>query len=101
MTYSDLQKALDSLKLYDRITYRQIKERYRELARNHHPDHGATDPAKIAEINSAYELLCAYCESFRFQFTEEEFYRQNPAEHLRKQFGADPVWSAGNTDDSD
>lgn len=101
MTYNDLQQALSILGLYDRITYRQIKERYRELARLHHPDQGGADASHIAAINEAYELLCTYCEAFRFQFTEEEFYRQNPSEQLRKQFGVDPVWSAGASEEPD
>ena len=37
-------------------TAEQIKTRYRDLAREHHPDRGG-DTARMAEINEAYETL--------------------------------------------
>jgi len=35
----------------------EIKERYRELAKRHHPDRGSGDDAELARINAAYEVL--------------------------------------------
>lgn len=35
----------------------EIKERYRELAKRHHPDRGGGDAAELARINAAYEVL--------------------------------------------
>lgn len=46
------------------ITAELVKQRFRELAKKHHPDRFATDPVKhaqatkrMAEINHAYEVL--------------------------------------------
>jgi hypothetical protein len=36
----------------------------------------------------------SYLQTYRFCFSEEEFYRQNPDERLRAQFANDPVWGA-------
>jgi hypothetical protein len=33
-----------------------IRDRYRELASRHHPDHGG-DPARMREVNQAYERI--------------------------------------------
>ncbi|HXY57064.1 MAG TPA: J domain-containing protein [Methylocystis sp.] len=38
----------------------EIKKAYRQLAKKHHPDHNKNDPkaaAKLAEVNSAYEIV--------------------------------------------
>ncbi|MGB4599451.1 MAG: J domain-containing protein [Trichlorobacter sp.] len=95
MTYADLQAALHLFSLHegDLLTIRRIKERHRCLVKQHHPDHGAADPEMIRQINAAHRLLMEYLQTYRFSFTEDEFYRQNPEEHLRRQFSWDPVWS--------
>ena len=33
-----------------------LRDRYRELASRHHPDHGG-DPARMREVNQAYERI--------------------------------------------
>jgi DnaJ-class molecular chaperone len=33
-----------------------VRERYRELARQHHPDHGGS-PAEMRRVNEAYERI--------------------------------------------
>jgi len=100
MTYQELKAALDLYKLGERATHKQIKTRHRELVKSHHPDRGQhpghgcdDDPEVIRKINAAYEILTAYCEGYRYCFTEEEFLEQVPEERLRRQFGWDPVWS--------
>jgi DnaJ-class molecular chaperone len=92
MTYEDLHKAVRLFGLSERATLRQIRQRHRELAKRHHPDHGAADDGKMREINEAARVLGDYCQLYRFCFSEEEFYEQNPGERLRRQFAADPVW---------
>jgi hypothetical protein len=47
----------------------------------------------IRRLNEAHRLLMDYLQSYRFSFSQEEFYRQNPEEHLKRQFSWDPVWS--------
>jgi curved DNA-binding protein CbpA len=92
MDYSELLQAQKLLGLGDRASLKEIKERYRELARKHHPDAGGAESQAMQEINAAYALLIAYVEDYRFSFAEEEFYEQQPEERLRRQFGDDPLW---------
>lgn len=93
MSYRELQEAVALFGLGERATLRQIKDRHRDLAREHHPDRGgAADPATMQRINSAYRILLDYCGSYRFSFSEAEYLEQHPEERLRRQFGWDPVW---------
>jgi len=94
MTYQSLRKALAVFGLGERATLRQIKARHRQLVKTHHPDQGdSQDPTMIAKINTAHEILMDYCENYRFSFSEEEFFEQQPEERIKRQFGWDPVWS--------
>lgn len=93
MTYEELQKSLKILGLYDRVTMKQVKSRHRELVKRYHPDSGeCADGEKIQLINAAYRVLSEYLESYRFSFSEEEFYTQNPEESIRRQFMDDALW---------
>jgi hypothetical protein len=95
MTYQELKAALHLFGLHenDLLTIRRIKERHRALVKEHHPDHGASDPEMIRRLNEAHHLLMDYLQTYRFSFSEEEFFRQKPEEHLKRQFSWDPVWS--------
>jgi DnaJ-class molecular chaperone len=93
MTYADLQKALRVLGLGERATFKEIKTRHRSLVKQHHPDTGSTgDPEIIREVNAANRLLLDYVSAYRFSFTEDEFYEQNPEERVWMQFADDPLW---------
>ena len=98
MTHAELKQALAVFGLSERATYRQIKQRHRELVRAHHPDATqAVDDETIREINRSYALLRTYCEEYRFDFSYEEFLEQNPEERLKSQFDTDPVWGGKST----
>ncbi|MDO3380340.1 J domain-containing protein [Geoalkalibacter halelectricus] len=92
MRYEDLQQALEVFCLPERATLKEIKARHRALVKRCHPDAGAADAERIREINEAYKVLTAYCGSYQFSFSHEEFLRQNPDEWFRHQFGKDPIW---------
>ena len=92
MEYKELRQAQKLLGLGERASLKEIKDRYRKLARQHHPDAGGVESQAIQEINAAYALLIAYVQDYRFCFTEEEFYEQQPEERLRRQFDDDPLW---------
>jgi len=93
MTYGQLQSALQVLGLGERATLREIRTRHRELLRRHHPDVSPdADATAIRDINEAYRVICDYLTQYRFSFSEEEFYEQNPDERLRRQFMEDPLW---------
>jgi len=79
MTYREFRQAIEVFDLGERATLDQIKTRHRELVKAHHPDRGSSsDPEVICRVNCAYEVLTAYCESYRYCFAEEEFLEQVP-----------------------
>jgi len=73
----------------EHLTMAQIKRRHRELSRNFHPDLQG-EAHHMQNLNNAASVLMSYLQSYRFSFSEEEFYRQNPDELLRVQFATDP-----------
>lgn len=91
MTHNELKAALDffGFSERDQLSMSQIKRRHRELSRKHHPDRQG-DVQIMQNLNSAASILMTYLKSYRFSFSEEEFYRQEPDELLRVQFGTDP-----------
>lgn len=93
MTYGELRESLLVLGLGERATLREIKSRHRDLVKSFHPDTGnEVEPGRIRSINAAYRAVREYVESYRFSFSEEEFYEQNPEERIRRQFMSDPLW---------
>lgn len=96
MTYNDLHEALRVFSLRERATLKEIKTRHRELVKCHHPDTGNVhDQETIRKVNAAYRVLLDYVAEYSFSFGEEEFYKQNPEEYLRRQFMDDPIWGGG------
>ena len=100
MTYQELQAALEVFGLDERASLQEIKKRHHALVKIHHPDQARqdssdgeqSDPEQIRRINTAYGLILDYLKSYRFSFSETEFYRQTPDQPLRRQFGHDPLW---------
>lgn len=96
MTFQELQKSLEILELADRVTMKQVKSRHRELVKRYHPDCGEdTNGEQIQLINAAYRIVSDYLASYRFSFSEDEFYVQNPEERLRRQFMDSALWGGG------
>jgi hypothetical protein len=95
MTHAELKAALKvfGFSEHDQLTMSQIKRRHRELSRKHHPDRQG-EVHIMQNLNKAASILMSYLNSYRFNFSEEEFYRQNPDERLRMQFASDPLWGA-------
>jgi len=93
MEYLELRAALEEFSVSERVSLRQIKDRYRELVRRYHPDSGADfDPEKIRRINEAYRVLRSYCQEYSFNCSRTEFLEQYPEERLREQFAQDSLW---------
>lgn len=92
---ASIQAARRLLRLSSSTTLVQIKQSYRDLARDVHPDmhpHEERDlwDARMRELNAAYELLTDYCERYTFSFAEDVVERQcrkqDPFEYWQKQF---------------
>jgi DnaJ-class molecular chaperone len=93
MTHADLLQALEVLGLSGRATLKEIRQRHRLLVKRYHPDAGdGSDPEVMRRINEAYARVSAYIAAYRYDFSEAEFYEQNPEERLRRQFFGDPLW---------
>ncbi len=58
-TRDDKQRALETLNLTEPVTYPQIKQRYRRLAMQLHPDQGG-DTAAMQRLNQAFRILEKY-----------------------------------------
>jgi DnaJ-class molecular chaperone len=74
--FSRLDRARRVLGLPDRVSLRQVRERYRELSRQWHPDICRESPEickeKQAEINLAYDTLMDYCNNYQYSLREED-----------------------------
>ncbi len=81
-----VRKALDILGLPPLVTREEIRKRYRQLVRTHHPDRPGGSDEEMEAINRAYETVMEYVENFRFRFDEEEFARHFPEAQYTKQF---------------
>lgn len=93
MTHDELKSALRVFGFGERATLREIKARYRELAKRHHPDGGDSEETEeIYRVNEANRVILEYVESYRFCFSEREYLEQYPEEHLRRRLMADPLW---------
>jgi len=79
-----IEWALDTLNLPKLVTRNEIKDRYRALARQHHPDISRSDK-KMEEINRAYDILKEYIDTFRYRFDEIEIAQHYPeGDHAQK-----------------
>ena len=96
MTYEKLKAALHVFGLGERATLDEIKARYRELAKRHHPDGGISeDTEAIYRVIEAHRVILEYVESYHYCFSEQEYLEQDPEERLRRRFMADPLWGKG------
>ncbi len=96
MTHAELKEALYLFGFHenDLLTIKRIKQRHRDLVKKAHPDlHQHAPPERMRQINEAARIIMDYIQSYRFSFSEKEFYRQVPEEHLRHQYSCDPIWA--------
>jgi hypothetical protein len=96
MTHKKLISAIRTFGLGERATLDEIKTRYRELAKRHHPDVGIReDTEEIYRVIEANRVILEYVESYRYCFSEREYLEQDPEERLRRRFMEDPMWNKG------
>ena len=95
--YEEITKARHILELPERATMEEIRDHYRRLVRQWHPDRGRHTNKECTEMTvkivDAYRLIIDYCSNYKFCFSEEEV-----RNHLSEEdwwfdrFGTDPVW---------
>ena len=95
--YEKITEARLLLELPEEATMKEIKMKYKSLAMKWHPDKSKADPVQCHEmmqkINAAYQMIMAYCESYKFSFKQESVEKYlSPIERWMDQFGTDPLW---------
>jgi len=102
--YEKITKARQVLELHEFATVKEIKNKYRTLLKEWHPDLCSENEAirkqRTIEIINAYRIIMDYCEHYKFSFSKEEIGKyMSPEELWEKQFGKDPIW--GNYQDDE
>lgn len=75
MKFQMVDLARKILDLNEEATMSEIKEAYRKLTLQYHPDRNSTDEGKgewFKKITQAYEILTEYCEHYKYSFKEED-----------------------------
>jgi DnaJ-class molecular chaperone len=80
-----IHQALKTLNLPPLVSFEEIKSRYYELSKLHHPDINKQD-SNMQSINEAYAVLKQYVFNYRFSFSDEEIAKQFPEESHADKF---------------
>jgi len=85
-----IKKIEDSAKILGLGYYasiEEIKKRYREIAKEVHPDVNSNDNTDFIKLKEAYETLINYCYNFKIPLTSEEIKKaRNSVEHMFDSF---------------
>ena len=89
--FETVQRARKMLGLGETATFEEIKDAYRELAKQYHPDTCKSGNSrecveKMKEINKAKEIILDYCARYRFSFREDDFKMVNSAEQFAEDY---------------
>lgn len=79
MDYEEFEKAVDLFGILIKTSKKDLKKKYLKLSKKYHPDMPDGSHEKFQELQSAYDLLNNYIDSFEFSFDEEEFKTQFPS----------------------
>ncbi len=98
--FKEIDKARKTLGLGKTATLKEIKEAYRNLAKEHHPDKRSEEADRcenrMKEINKAYNIIKKYAESYRYSFIKEKI--EDTYEGYMKGFNEDWMWGLGKAD---
>ena len=82
--YNEINEARRLLRLGQAATLKEIKNAYRRLAHQYHPDNkdvfNHENHETMKKLNLAYRLLLDYCDSYKYSFEEEDVARVYPEE---------------------
>ncbi|HHQ44745.1 MAG TPA: molecular chaperone DnaJ [Candidatus Altiarchaeales archaeon] len=94
MRIEDVEKSRKILGLGNASTLADIKEAYRSLARENHPDKGG-NPEKFIEVGHAHKTLMDYVENYKYSFKPDDVTAQLAFERIRNNYMNDPMWGSG------
>ena len=94
-----VSEAAAVLGLEGEASLNAIQARFRELAKEWHPDVTAHDPGEahttFIRIREAYEILVNYCMNYEISFRQGDIRKGNgydSKEFWMSRFGDDPIW---------
>ncbi|NLC27418.1 MAG: DnaJ domain-containing protein [Campylobacteraceae bacterium] len=85
LTREEIERALATLELPVLVSLKEVRARYRQLAKRYHPDI-SNEKQTMQNINASYALLKEYMERYKFSFSEEEIAKQFPEENHAARF---------------
>jgi len=90
--------ARKTLGLGEKASLKEVKEAYRNLAKQHHPDKsGSGGEEHMAKISDAHKVLIDYLEAYKYSFKLDDILEQNPQWRWERNYAEDPLWGAGKT----
>lgn len=100
-TFREIEHAAKVLRLPEKATLKQIKEKYKKLMSKWHPDTCDEVPEKCKKmaqrINEAYAVITEYCHNYQYSFKKEEIRRDKSHEEFwAEHFAEDPIWGRPN-----
>ena len=87
--FDEIDEARKVLGLLDSASMREIKQAYRRLSFQFHPDQSNQDVKNdeaMKKINWAYKVLLDYCARYKYLFREEDIARAYPEEWNMKRY---------------
>ncbi|MFH1722187.1 MAG: J domain-containing protein [Candidatus Altiarchaeota archaeon] len=96
----NILEARKTLGLGERATLKEIKNKYRDLAKKYHPDRCSKKrnlecQKRMVEVINSYKLILSYTKDYRFSFEEAEIRKQSPEETLWENYSEDWFWGRG------
>jgi DnaJ-class molecular chaperone len=87
--FQKIDRARKLLGLFEEATLKEIKEAYRNKAKQYHPDMHTQEERKehaekMAQINKAYRILLKYIKQYNFSFRKEDVERNDPESYMRR-----------------
>jgi curved DNA-binding protein CbpA len=87
-------KSKSLLGLRETSTLKEIKQKYKDLMKQWHPDKHKDDVEKATkismQINEAYQIILDYCNNYEYSFDEDSIKRKSysPSEWWHDKFGS-------------
>lgn len=94
-----IQQAAVILGILETASISEIRSRYRELAKEWHPDRAGDAPGdsheNMVRLNEAYEVIMQYCLHYPIPFRPEDLRKAPDTEPMARwmeRYGDDPIW---------